>query len=151
MSRYGLLSLFQFAVLLCLVIIGGTTYYALSQEAMNVAVAEDSSLTGGTLALPAEFQRGKQVWNANGCGACHVKSMTQDATGPALAGVTGRWAGEPQEHLYAWIRNSPKLAASGTSERAAEMIDWSGRAMTLYPSLSDGEIEALLIYIEANS
>lgn len=45
------------------------------------------------------FSTGKKVWNASGCGACHNKSMKDDAVGPALAGVTERWADYPKEDL----------------------------------------------------
>lgn len=94
-----------------------------------------------------QYSAGKKVWNANGCGACHAKSMAQDATGPALGGVTERWADYPREDLYAWIRNSGKLVASG-HPRAVELIAKWKTPMAANPSMTDEEIEAVLAYIE---
>lgn len=149
MSKYFLLSVFQYAIVTALVIIGATFIYAIGQDSMSTAamadVPEESSLPLETNDLS---KKGKTVWNANGCGACHNKSMKDDATGPALAGVTERWAGEPREHLYGWIRNSIALAESGNSARAAEMIDWHDSAMSNFTHLSDSDIEGLLAYID---
>ncbi len=90
---------------------------------------------------------GKKLWETNACGACHNKSMTVDATGPALAGVTSRWADYPRTDLYAWVRNNPKLVASG-HPRAVEVAAANPNVMNVYPDLSDDEIEAILAYIE---
>lgn len=153
MSRSALLSLFQSCIILALFIIGGTFFYAISQEpAVSLAAGVDTADgIGNTEPVDPAFKRGKAVWNNNGCGSCHAKSMKADLTGPALAGVTERWAAEPRENLYAWIRNSPKLADSGTSERANAMIDWSPTPMSMYPSLTDAEIEDLLTFIEGGA
>lgn len=95
----------------------------------------------------ASYTNGKKVWNANGCGACHNKSMQDDAVGPALAGVTERWSEYPREDLYAWIRNNPKLTASG-HPRAVEVSEAYPGVMNTYPNLTDEDMEALFAYIE---
>ena len=151
MRKSTLLSVFQAAIFLALVVIGATMGYALYQNDAAVAVTNASPNTEAAAShrdRPEGYARGKTVWNDNGCGSCHNKNMLDKATGPALAGVTDRWAAEPRAHLYDWIRNSVALAESGTSARAAEVVNWSGTAMSRYPSLSDDDIEGLLAYIE---
>ncbi|MEM7573759.1 MAG: c-type cytochrome [Bacteroidota bacterium] len=91
---------------------------------------------------------GKSVWNANVCGSCHNKNMRADMTGPALGGVEERWADYPREDLYAWIRNSQALIATG-HPRANELWDqWKPTLMSAYTALTDEEIEGLLAYIK---
>ena len=93
------------------------------------------------------FNTGKKVWNASGCGACHNKNMKDDAVGPALAGVTERWSDYPREDLYRWIRNNPKLTASGHPKAVAVSEAYPG-IMNIHPGLKDEDIEGLLAYIE---
>ncbi|MEM1357526.1 MAG: cytochrome c [Bacteroidota bacterium] len=134
------------AILLLLTILAGYTL-AIEQEAPKSPVI--CGVAASNDGLTQQTRKGKQLWNANGCGACHNKSMKDDATGPALAGVEERWEDYPREDLYAWIRNSPKLIASG-HERATEIYrEWNRAAMNLYPNLTDEDIEALLSYIDA--
>ena len=147
MGRFQLLSVFQYAIFTALIVIGATTYYALQRVPESRAGNLEETIAVAD--LPEGYTAGRRVWNDNGCGTCHAKSMKVDATGPALAGVTDRWAAEPKENLYAWIRNSAALAESGKSPRASRMIDWKPAVMSSYPRLSDEKIEALLLFIEA--
>ena len=55
---------------------------------------------------------GKQLFKTN-CAACHNKNMKDDLTGPALKNYKANWENYPKEDLYAWIRNSQALIASG--------------------------------------
>ena len=93
----------------------------------------------------ASMDAGKTLFK-NNCAQCHDKKMKSDLTGPALGGVEERWADYPQEDLYAWIRNSSALAATG-QPRAVEMIDWASSAMQAFPNLTDEDLESLLAYI----
>ena len=93
----------------------------------------------------ASMDAGKTLFK-NNCAQCHDKKMKSDLTGPALGGVEERWADYPQEDLYAWIRNSSALAATG-QPRAVEMIDWSSSLMQAFPNLTDEDLESLLAYI----
>ena len=147
--KYRLLSTLQGAIVLALIIIGATLFYALHLAPSPEGLTPATAPTANTETPANEAAtRGKKVWRANTCGSCHARDMRNDATGPALAGVTDRWAAEPREHLYAWIRNSTALGESGRSARAAEMIDWSGTTMSRYHHITDEEIEDLLAYIE---
>lgn len=126
-------------LILCCLFLGNITLSAQEEGA-----AETASLEG-----TGDYTTGKKVWNANGCGACHAKSMADDATGPALGGVQERWAAEPRQHLYEWIINNGKLRSSGKSARAIEVYNaWNGAAMNLYPGLTNQDIEHLLAYIK---
>lgn len=153
MRSYNLLSLLQLTTLVALLLIGATTYYALYTDTPQTATTTGLTLSAGgsspTGASGGGPSPGKSLWNENGCGSCHMKSMKDVGTGPALSGVTSRWAGEPREHLHAWIKNSVALAESGRSPRAAEMVDWSNTSMSTYTHLDSTSIEALLSYIEA--
>ncbi|NJC28136.1 c-type cytochrome [Neolewinella antarctica] len=151
MGKYQLLSVFQYAILFSLLIIGATTYFAIDQDKMARArVQSEGSYcavvdpTGST----ELGRRGKTIWNANVCGSCHNKNMRDDATGPALGGVESRWAGEPREHLYRWVRQSQALIESGESARAVQVHRENDRAvMANYTNLTDEDVEALLAYI----
>ncbi|MEM6770783.1 MAG: c-type cytochrome [Bacteroidota bacterium] len=117
---------------------------SISLSAQEEAAAETASLEG-----TGDYNTGKKVWNANGCGGCHAKSMAEDGTGPALGGVQERWSAEPREHLYEWIQNNGKLRTSGKSARAVEVYEaWNGAAMNLYPGITNQDVEHLLAYIK---
>lgn len=98
--------------------------------------------------MEADVSRGKHIWNENACGSCHKKDMKTDATGPALAEVTERWADYPKADLYNWVRNSTALIDSGHPKAVALYDEWK-TVMQSYPNLSDQDIEHLLAYIEA--
>jgi mono/diheme cytochrome c family protein len=81
----------------------------------------------------------------NYCAACHTKDMRSAATGPALGGAQERWADD--KALYAWIRNSQAVIASG-HPRAVEMWNqYKPTIMTAFPDLTDDEIGSMLAYI----
>ena len=67
-----------------------------------------------TISLTAapNVEEGKTLFVAN-CAACHNKNMKDNLTGPALGGMEERWSGFPRKDLYAWIRNSQALIATG--------------------------------------
>lgn len=90
------------------------------------------------------LKAGKALFKTN-CKQCHNENMKSRLTGPALGGVQERW--ESEADLYAWIRNSQALAASGNA-KALEMIDWDPSAMTAFPNLTDVEISSILSYID---
>lgn len=113
-----------------------------------VAVYGTVELTYPENEFGGEYTTGKKLWNINGCGACHAKSMRTDATGPALGGVVSRWADHPRADLYAWVRNSGKLVAAGHPRAVEVYTEWNGATMNNFPDLSDEDVENLLAYIE---
>jgi mono/diheme cytochrome c family protein len=92
----------------------------------------------------ASADAGKALFTAN-CASCHAKNMKTALTGPALAGVEGRWSN--QADLYAWIRNSQAMIKKG-NPRAVELWNqYKPTVMTAFPTLTDEEIGSMLLYI----
>jgi mono/diheme cytochrome c family protein len=87
-------------------------------------------------------QDGKTLFQTN-CASCHA--LNKKLTGPALAGVEERGPWADRKKLYAWVRNPAGFAK--TEPYAANLIKEYGVLMTAFPSLSDGEIDAIVTYI----
>lgn len=89
-------------------------------------------------------QDGEQLFKQ--CNTCHL--LGKNSTGPDLKGVKQKWidAGE-QENLYAWVKNSTELIASGKSTLAKEVETFSPTAMPSQP-VSNEEIDAILDYVD---
>ena len=98
-------------------------------------------------ALDADAKLGAAIFRGQ-CASCHNKNMKDNLTGPALGGVAERWADYPREDLYAWIRNSQTLIRQGHPRATQLWMEWGPTVMSNYPGLTDGEIEALLAYID---
>jgi cytochrome c2 len=80
------------------------------------------------------------------CAQCHNKNMKDKLTGPALGGVEERW--ESQELLYAWIRNSQEVIASGDPYAVALYNEYNKSVMNPFVFLTDDEIASMLLYID---
>ncbi|MEL7159902.1 MAG: c-type cytochrome [Bacteroidota bacterium] len=144
---------FNYLLLLCCLFLG--TAQAFAQDDAPAEATEESAAPAeeaaadGVAEGAGDYKKGKSLWNANGCGSCHAKSMKDNATGPALGGVEERWGGEPREHLYRWVQNNKALIASGESARAIEVYNaWNQSNMNLYPNLSNGDVEHLLKFVD---
>lgn len=112
-------------------------------DAAPAAEAADAAPAAGGLDLDA----GKNLF-INNCAQCHARDMRTNATGPALGGTQERWAPYPEEELYAWIRNSQAMIASG-HPRAVELWNqWKPIVMNNFQQLSDQDIANMLGYID---
>lgn len=89
--------------------------------------------------------KGKALFKAN-CAQCHNRNMKDDLTGPALGGVEERWD-DKEELLYAWIRNSAGVIASGDAYANELYNKWNKSVMSPFPNLKDDEIAAILAYV----
>jgi len=89
---------------------------------------------------------GKALFKAN-CATCHAKNMKDRLTGPALGGTQERWEGR-EELLYAWIRNSQAVIASGDAYANSLYREYNNSVMTSFPNLSDEQIESILGYVD---
>ncbi|HXB94027.1 MAG TPA: c-type cytochrome [Puia sp.] len=88
-------------------------------------------------------QDGRTLFQSN-CAQCH--NPIKVVTGPALKGVTERVP--DQKILHAWIRNNQQVLASGNTY-FNNLYDQYGRTpMNVFPNLSDGDIDAILRYVE---
>lgn len=100
-------------------------------------------------ALPAQpsITAGKDLFKAN-CAQCHNRNMKDKLTGPALGGTQERWAGR-EDLLYAWIRNSQAVIASGDPYAVALYNEWNKVLMNPFPNLTDDDIASILLYVDA--
>jgi len=90
----------------------------------------------------ASPEEGKKLFVDKLCASCHDK---------ALGGVQERWADYPLEDLYAWIRNSQKLIASGHPRAIEVWTEYNKVQMTSMESLTDDEIASILLYINGTA
>ncbi len=94
----------------------------------------------------ADAAIGKTLFT-NQCATCHNRNMKDKLTGPALAGVETRW--ETKAKLYAWIRNSQGVIASGDAYAVKLYNDFGKSQMPAFPNLKDADIDNILAYITA--
>lgn len=87
-------------------------------------------------------QDGKALFD-NNCASCH--KVDKDLTGPALAGIEDRV--KDKKLLREWIRNNPKVLATGDKYFNDLYIKWNKTPMNVFASLTDPEIDAILTYI----
>lgn len=136
--------IFAFLALLFLLFSYGMVQ--LNSEVEPQAICGTESLT---TQLPTEFEKeiqlGMQLFK-NNCASCHAKNMRAKMTGPALADVEKRWNGN-RENLRAWIRNSQAYLATGGEYTNQLYLEYGESVMTAFPNLKDGEIDAILGYI----
>lgn len=99
----------------------------------------------------AKIAEGKALFKAN-CASCH--NPLQNATGPALKGVSSRWeaAGDYQgktgkQWLHEWIRNWNTPVKAGYPY-AVTMSNWAASQMNLFPALKDEDIDKILLYVD---
>lgn len=94
----------------------------------------------------AMAQDGEALFNAN-CAACHKPD--ENFVGPALKGSVKRWEeNSSHENLYAWVKNSSAVIASGDPYANKLFNDWNKSVMTAN-AISNEEIDAIFEYVEA--
>ena len=116
--------------------------------AQDQAAAEPAAADAGVCG-PGDPVKGKQLFNQN-CAACHA--LGRRMTGPDLANVATRLTedeGLDCEWIYAWIKNSAGVIASGDSYANAIYAEYNNTAMTAFPTLSNQDINDILAYTAA--
>ncbi len=89
---------------------------------------------------------GEALFKAN-CASCHhpVKNMT----GPGLQGSRERWEENSSiENMYAWVKNSQAVIASGDSYAKSLFEKWNKSVMT-NQAVSNEEIDAIMDYADS--
>lgn len=97
-------------------------------------------------AQDGDLAKGKQLFNAN-CAACH--QLDKKMTGPALRFVEQRLAddeGLDRDWIFAWVRNSPGVIASGDSYGNKIYNEYNKAPMTAMPQLTDTDLNDILAY-----
>lgn len=87
-------------------------------------------------------QDGKALFETN-CATCH--KVDKDLTGPALKGIEDRV--KDKKLLHEWIRNNPKVLATGDKYFTELYNRWNKTPMNVFPQLTDPEIDAILKYV----
>ncbi len=120
----------------------------LSSVLLAFALIFSSSSFAVDAALVAE---GKTLFKAN-CASCH--NPLQNATGPALKGVTARWeAGgayqgkSGKEWLVEWVKNW-NTPVNAKYPYAVEISNWAPSQMNLFTTLKNEDIEKILLYVD---
>ncbi len=98
------------------------------------------------LSAAPNVEEGKNLFIAN-CASCHNKNMRDALTGPALGGMEDRWSAYPRADLYAWIRNSQALIATGHPYANELWGKWKPVLMNNFPGLTDEQIESIVLYV----
>lgn len=75
------------------------------------------------------------------CASCH--KLNKKLVGPALGGVEER---RENEWLHKWIKNNGAFRASGDKEAIAIFEEYNGAAMSVFPQLTDQNIDDILYY-----
>lgn len=88
-------------------------------------------------------QDGRAIFNTN-CASCH--HPIKESTGPALQGIADQ---VDAEWLYAWVKNSGALIASGDKRANDVYNEYNRIAMPPFPGLSNEDIDAIFEYADS--
>ncbi len=89
-------------------------------------------------------QDGEKLFKQN-CAVCHSVGKNK-VVGPGLEGVTSRVPSE--EWMAKWIKNNSAVIKSGDAYAKKILAENNGMQMTVFASLSDADIKALIAYIK---
>ena len=89
----------------------------------------------------AIIQQGESLFQEYGCYTCHA--VDRKLVGPALAGVYDR---RELDWIYAWVKNSQKLIASGDPQAVALYAEYNNQLMSPY-DLDNDQILSILAYV----
>lgn len=81
------------------------------------------------------------------CAACH-RADTKRMVGPGLGGIKDR---RSEQWLISWIKDSQALIKSGDADAKAIYEEYNQVMMTPFSDLSDGDIKAMLDYLQGGS
>ena len=141
LNRVQFSSFLGLSLLVVLQLISISTY---AQDETTEVVSEEA-----TPDLGGDPVVGKQLFNQN-CAACHA--LDRKLTGPALQNVETRLAedqGLEKEWIYAWVKNSAGVIASGDAYANKIYDDYNQSAMTAFPTLTNADIDNILAYTAA--
>jgi len=86
---------------------------------------------------------GETLFKTN-CGACHNKSEKR-SVGPGLKGISQK---RSEEWIIKWVKDSPKLIASGDADAQAIFNEFNKQSMPTFAQLSDEDIRSVVAFIE---
>ncbi|MDF2187399.1 c-type cytochrome [Paraflavitalea sp. CAU 1676] len=92
--------------------------------------------------LTGNSAKGKALFDEK-CATCH--GVDKELTGPALRGIQDRV--KDKKLLHDWIRNSPAVLKAGNPYFQGLYEKYGKVSMSVFPSLTDEEIDNILLYI----
>lgn len=112
------------------------------KNAKNILIVLLITLSAGLV----NAQDGEGLFKSK-CNTCHA--LGKNSTGPNLKGVKQKWedAGEG-EMLYEWVKNPQTLIASGNSQQALAIKEYSPTDMTPQ-AVTNEEIDAILSFVDS--
>jgi cytochrome c2 len=123
--------------------ITGIIVFALLLTVYSCGTQEAVTNTETTTSAQPEISQGQKLF-INNCVQCH--NIKKDKIGPKLEGVLARWDNDTTR-IHAFIHNSQEAIKKGDPRAVAVYKEWNETMMTPMPHLSDGEIDAILEYI----
>jgi cytochrome c551/c552 len=117
------------------------SFSSVARKIFSIAFISTLVLTGSLQA-----QDGKALFQAN-CASCH--HPTKVVIGPALKGVDQRVT--DRKLLHSWIRNNNAVLASGNKYFNELFLQFNKTPMNPFPNMTDGEIDAILKYVDSYS
>lgn len=107
--------------------------------------SEKEEKSSNTTKVNKAAQEGQRLFNLK-CASCH--KIDKKLIGPPLKGSLENWGGKKKD-LYLWTKNW-EAAVEKEIPRALEMVDYDPSVMTLFPELSNKQLDAIYDYIENN-
>lgn len=120
------------------------TQSLVKQAGIYFLAAIISVFSFSNIASAQDIAAGKTLF-MNNCASCH--NPLKDATGPALKGVDQTVPSK--EWLYAWIKNSSAVIASGDKYANEIFAKWNKNVMTSFPNLTNEEIDNIIAYVNS--
>ena len=90
---------------------------------------------------------GGKLFKSN-CARCHNVGEAK-LVGPGLKDVRSRWSS--QDHLIAWVQNSPEFLKTGDSYANALFDKFNKSAMPAFPALAKEDVTAILDFVDAEN
>jgi cytochrome c551/c552 len=119
------------------------------KEIASLLLYINSVAAGGDIASSGKADplalKGKELFQAKACAACHDIKFKSVLVGPVLTGVTDRW--ENKKDLYEWIKNPQKLLDAKHPYATQLFEKFNKVPMTPNPAITDEEIDAILAFI----
>jgi len=99
-------------------------------------------ITATSTITAQDVEQGKALFTKN-CTSCHTVGKGK-LIGPDLVGINDE---HESEWLFAWIRNSSELIASGDEDAIAIFEEYNKTQMTAFPQFSDEDLSNILAFI----
>lgn len=147
-SRLLMLKTWLYTILVLLLAIGGTAAWL----GVHAPQPERNAIFCGVSARVSDprYAKGKELFSAN-CAACHSKNMTDKLTGPPMGPALEAWSRYPARDLYHYIRDNQAMLRKGHPRAVAVWKEYRPTLMPAFKSLTDAELEEMLVYIRAQT